>query len=201
MTTQSEKDAEMAETTEEGSAEAAGAPAGRQVSVSLRSLALGALLAGLVVAVGVLGWLYAGARSELGQQAQRASDEQHARQVALDYAVGAAEMDFRDLGGWKTRLVAGTSPELAARLGEAADSMEQILVPLQWQSTARPVAAVVRSSAGGVLVVDAFVSVLTKTTQAPQGLQSTATYSMTLGPSDDWRVTDVGGIDAVMRGR
>jgi hypothetical protein len=79
--------------------------------------------------------------------------------------------------------------------------MEQILVPLQWDSTAKPLAAIARSSVDGAYVVDAFVSVLTKTTQAPQGLQSTATYSITIDSNRDWLITDVGGMDAVVGAR
>ena len=118
--------------------------------------------------------------------------------MALDYAVNAAAMDFKDLGAWKSRLVEGTSPQLKEKLSKAADSMEQILVPLQWNSTAKPLVAKVRSQEGGIYVVDAFVSVLTKTVQAPEGLQSTATYSITLDGNNNWQITDVGGIDAVM---
>ncbi|CAJ1579454.1 hypothetical protein [[Mycobacterium] wendilense] len=173
----------------------------RQISLSVRSLLVGGLVAVLLVAVGALAWLYLDARSQLDAQARQAADNERAQQVAMDYAVSAAQMDFRDLAAWKARLVAGTSPELSARLGEAADSMEQILTPLQWESTAKPVAAIVRSSTGGVYVVDAFVSVLTKTTQSPQGLQSTATYSITLDADNDWQITDVGGIDAALGGR
>lgn len=181
---------------------AAPEPAGpRQVSLSVRTLLVGALVAVLVVAVGVLAWLYIDARGELDDQARQAANNERAQQVALDYAVAAAEMDYRDLPAWKGRLVAGTSPELSTKLGDAADSMEQILAPLQWQSTAKPVAAIVRSNAGDVYVVDSFVSVLTKTTQAPQGLQSTATYSITIDGNNDWQITDVGGIDAVLGGR
>ncbi|MGE2724209.1 hypothetical protein [Mycolicibacterium pulveris] len=173
----------------------------RQVSISLRTLVFGAVVLVLAAAVGVLGWLYLDARGELDAQARQAADNQRAEQVAIDYAVQAAQMDHRDINAWKSRLVAGTSPELNERLSEAADSMEQILTPLQWESTAKPLAAVVRSSAGGVFVVDAFVSVLTKTTQAPDGLQSTATYSVTIDSNQDWLITDVGGIDAVLGSR
>ncbi|WP_326548628.1 hypothetical protein QGN32_11170 [Mycolicibacterium sp. ND9-15] len=173
----------------------------RQVSISLRTLLFGALVLALAAGLGVFAWLYVDARSELDAQARQAAGNQRAEQVAMDYAVAAAQMDFRDLNAWKGRLVAGTSPELTKKLGEAADSMEQILTPLQWESTARPLAAVVRSSVGGAYVVDAFVSVLTKTTQAPQGLQSTATYSVTIDSNQDWLITDVGGIDAVVGAR
>ena len=79
--------------------------------------------------------------------------------------------------------------------------MEQILVPLQWNSTSKPLAAKVHSSSGRVYVVDSFVSVLTKTAQSAEPLQSTATYSVTIDSSKDWQITDVGGIGAAVKGR
>ena len=191
----------MGETPETPERKTAEPKAPRQLSVSVRTLAVGTVLAALVLAVGVLSWLYLDARGELTAAASRDADRERAQQVAIDYAVGAARMDHRDLSDWKIRLVAGASPELSARLGEAADSMEQILTPLRWESTAKPVAAIVRSEAGDRYVVDAFVSVLTKTAQAPQGLQSTATYSITVDPQRGWAITDVGGIDAALGGR
>lgn len=192
---------ETPETPETPERKTAEPKAPRQLSVSVRTLAVGTVLAALVLAVGVLSWLYLDARGELTAAASRDADRERAQQVAIDYAVGAARMDHRDLSDWKIRLVAGASPELSARLGEAADSMEQILTPLRWESTAKPVAAIVRSEAGDRYVVDAFVSVLTKTAQAPQGLQSTATYSITVDPQRGWAITDVGGIDAALGGR
>ncbi|ODR05991.1 hypothetical protein BHQ15_14555 [Mycolicibacillus koreensis] len=177
----------------------------RQVSVPLATLVRAGVIGVLTVLVVVLGVLYWGARRDLAAEASQARDDERAQQVALDYAVGAARMDFRDLRTWQNDLVAGTSPQLSAKLTDAAESMEQILTPLQWESTAKPLAAVVRSHNGGgdrggadIYVVDAFVSVFTKTTQAPDGLQSTATYSITLDRGQDWQITDVGGIDAVL---
>lgn len=190
-------------TDDEGATDAPDEPtsSAQQVSIPLRTLLLGALGVVLAVCVGVLAWLYLDARSDLDAQQRQAADNQRAEQIAMDYAVDAAQMDFGDLSAWKERLVQGTSAELTEKLGEAADSMEQILVPLQWESTAKPLAATVRSEVDGAYVVDAFVSVLTKTTQAPQGLQSTATYSVTIDSNQDWTITDVGGIDAVVGGR
>ncbi|BBY55751.1 hypothetical protein H7J07_20010 [Mycobacterium koreense] len=177
----------------------------RQVSVPLATLVRAGVIGVLTVLVVVLGVLYWGARRDLAAETSQARDDERAQQVALDYAVGAARMDFRDLRTWQNDLVAGTSPQLSAKLTDAAESMEQILTPLQWESTAKPLAAVVRSHNGGgdrkgadIYVVDAFVSVFTKTTQAPDGLQSTATYSITLDRGQDWQITDVGGIDAVL---
>ncbi|WP_167104350.1 hypothetical protein [Mycobacterium sp. DL592] len=172
--------------------------AGRRFSVSLRALLIALLVSLLVVAVAVLAWLYIGARTTLAAQERAAAAQSHAEEIATDYAVSAAEMDYQDFNAWKVKLVNGTSPELKDKLTKAADSMQQILGPLQWKSSARPLAAKVRSEAGGVYTVDAFVSVLTKTIQAPAGLQSTATYSITLDSKNNWQITDVGGIDAAV---
>lgn len=172
--------------------------AGRTISLSVRGLSLGVLITALVAALGVMCWLYIGANSKVDAQAQQMVDNQHAEQVALDYAVRAAVMDHKDLGPWKSALVEGTTPELGKKLTDAAGAMEQILLPLQWSSTAKPIAAKVRSHDNGIYVVDAFVSVMTKTIQAPQDLQSTATYSVTINPDDEWKISDVGGIGQVV---
>jgi Mce-associated membrane protein len=169
-----------------------------RLSISVRSLMIAAVVAALVGAVVVLACLYVGAQLKLDFRARQSENNTHAEKVALDYAVNAAEMNFADLNGWKVKLVAGTSPELKGKLTKAAQEMEQILVPLQWSSTARPLVAKVRSDTGGAYVVDCFVSVFTKTVQAPEPLQSTATYSITIDSNKDWQISDVGGVGVVV---
>jgi hypothetical protein len=159
---------------------------------------IAAVICLLTGALGVLGWLYTGAQEKLDAQAREASNIQRAEEISTDYAVHAAEMDYQDFNAWKVKLVNGTSPELKEKLTKAADSMEQVLAPLQWKSKAKPLAAKVRSNAGGIYTVDSFVSVLTKTMQAPDGLQSTATYSITIDSNNGWHITDVGGIDSAL---
>ena len=176
------------------------AKSGARVSLSVRGLIIGAVIVVLVATTGVLGWLYMGSRHELGAQAQKADNYARAEKIALDYAVNAAAMNASDLSTWKAKLVAGTTPELNDKLSKAATSMEQILVPLQWNSTATPLAAKVRSTDGSTYVVDAFVSVQTKTVQAPDPLQSTAAYSITIDSSKNWQISDVGGIGAMVGG-
>ena len=170
----------------------------RSVTFSVRGLAMVAIVVALVSAVAAMSWLYLDARHQLDAQAARSGNDVRAEKIALDYAVSAASMDYRDLPGWQVKLVAGTSSELNAKLTEAGKSMEQVLVPLKWSSTAQPLAAKVRSSTGGVFVVDSFVSVQTKTVQAPDALQSTATYSTTIDSNNNWQITDVGGIGSAM---
>lgn len=170
----------------------------KSVSISLRSLIVGGLIVALVAVSAVLGWLYVDARHQLSAQATQSANDARAEKVALDYAVNAATMDYKDLQAWKVKLVAGTSPELSKKLSDAGTSMEQVLVPLQWSSTAQPLVAKVRSTTGGIYVVDSFVSVQTKTVQAPDALQSTATYSTTIDSNNNWLITDVGGIGSAM---
>jgi Mce-associated membrane protein len=156
------------------------------------------VIALLVVAVGVMTWFYLGAQRKLDEQARQAEGNTHAEKIALDYAVSAAAMNFKDLDAWKAQLVAGTSPELKDKLSKAGTSMEQILVPLQWNSTSSPLAAKVVSVTGGTYVVDSFVSVLTQTLQSPDPLRSTATYSVTIDSNNGWQISDVGGVGAVV---
>jgi Mce-associated membrane protein len=173
-------------------------PARRRISLSVRGLAVASVIVALVVAVGVMTWFYLGAQRKLDEQARQAEGNTHAEKIALDYAVNAAAMNFKDLDAWKTQLVAGTSPELKDKLSKAGTSMEQILVPLQWNSTSSPLAAKVVSQIGGTYVVDSFVSVLTQTLQNPDPLRSTATYSVTIDSNNGWQISDVGGVGAVV---
>jgi Mce-associated membrane protein len=182
----------------EGSEDASRPRRRLSISISARSLAVALIIAVLVAAVAAFAWLYIDARGALDAKTHGSENNAHAEKIALDYAVNAAAMDFKDLNAWKVKLVADTSQELNDKLTKAATSMEQILVPLQWVSSAQPITATVRSSTGGTYVVNCFVSVETKTVQAPDPLQSTATYSLTIDSNKDWQITDVGGIGAVV---
>ncbi|OHU16671.1 hypothetical protein BKG75_06955 [Mycobacteroides chelonae] len=175
-------------------------------SVRRDVVVMSALLALSLAGGGWLGWLWhqsqrsvAAARSELNAVQDAASSRRHAEDVALNYAKGAAQMDYKDIPGWTRQLTANTSPELTKKLKDAASSMEQIIVPLQWTSAPTPITATTRSDRDGVFVVNCFVSVMTKNTQAPDGVQSTATYTVTVNKNDNWRITDVGGVDSALR--
>jgi len=199
-----ESQTEGAADTDPAEPEVADAPSGKKaprrlrLTITLRSLVTAAVITALVAAVAAFAWLYLDAQRKLDAQARQSEDYAHAEKIALDYAVNAAEINFSDLNAWKAKLVAGTSPALKDKLSKAAEQMEQILVPLQWSSTAHPLLAKVRSATGGAYVVDCFVSVLTKTVQSPGPLQSTATYSVTIDSNKNWEISDVGGIGAVV---
>src|SRR5882757_10004757 len=88
------------------------------ISIGLRSLVIGVVIAALVAAGTAMGWLYFDAQRKLDAEAAHSENYAHAERVALDYAVNAAAMNFQDLGGWKVKLVAGTSPELNDKLSK-----------------------------------------------------------------------------------
>ena len=169
-----------------------------RISVSFRALLVATVIVVLLASQGYVIWLYIGAKTKLDQQAVQADNDNRAEKLALDYAVDAARIDYQDLDHWKKDLIKGTTPELEQKLNEAGKSMEQVLVPLQWKSDATPLVAKVRSRNNGIYVVSAFVAVNTKTMQAPDGLQSTASYAVTIDSNNDWKISDVGGIGTVI---
>lgn len=170
---------------------------GPSITIGLRSALSALVIVALALAVCVLAWNNHSTHAAMDDINARAADDRRAEQTALDYAVGAANLNYQDLAGWHKQLTKGTTPDLTNKLSQAATTMEQIIVPLQWVSTATPLTAKVRSRDNGHDVVDTFVSVVTKSAQAPDGLQSTATYSVTVDRTN-WQITDVGGIGAVV---
>lgn len=175
---------------------------GRSISVRTLLRVGGTLLVVVVVAVtiGVLSWRLHSESSANTAITEAAANDERAEQIALDYATGAAEMNFQDPVAWRERLTQGTTSELGNRLTQAATSMEQLITPLQWTSTAQPITAKVESSSGGLYDVIAFVNVLTKNAQSPSGIESTATYKMTIDGNQDWVITEISGIDSALDG-
>lgn len=169
-----------------------------ETAITVKTIVSAGLAAAVVVALGVLGWQLHAKSNDLDNLRAGQVAQAHAEEVALDYATGAAQMDFHDLASWRGRLTKGTSPELAKRLSQAGTSMEQIITPLQWISTASPAAAKVTSETNGVYSVDCFVNVNTKNSQAPDGIQSTAAYKLTVDSHNNWLITDIGGSNSVL---
>ncbi|MEV6217123.1 hypothetical protein [Nocardia sp. NPDC051833] len=148
----------------------------------------------LLVSTAVFAMLYRSADADLAAREAKSVDDRHAEQVASNYAVGASTIDYRDTRAWLNRLKAGTTPELAAKFEATSPQLEQILLPLQWTSTATPLSAQVISEAGGIYKVNAYLTVTSTSAQTPTGAQTTVTYSLTLDRNADWKITDVGGL-------
>ncbi|WP_211188696.1 hypothetical protein [Gordonia asplenii] len=172
----------------------------RSRPISLQQLVTGIAALVLVVAIVVLSWQLIAKSDDLSSMQQAQADRAHAEQVALDYATGAAKMDYQDPAQWQGRLTKGTTPELADRLRKASTSMEQLIKPMQWTSTSEKLTAQVQSVKDGVYQVAAFVSVYTKNVQAPDGIESTATYKMTIDSNNNWVITEISGIPTSLGG-
>ncbi|WP_308015210.1 hypothetical protein [Nocardia coffeae] len=154
-------------------------------------------VAGLIAA-SVLAWSLVSVRHELSDRDHTAADRAHAQQVATDYAVGASTIDFHDLNAWQVKLKAHTAPPLANKFDATAPKLQDILVPLQWTSTANPIGSVVSSDNGGVYKVNVFLNVSSTNAQTPNGAQTTVTYDVTVDGNNNWQITDVGGMDAAL---
>lgn len=139
--------------------------------------------------------LYFGAHGDLADRDAAAADTAHAQQVALDYSVRAATVDYHDTKTWYGNLKQGTAPNLAGKFDATSAQLDQILLPLQWTSKATPITAAVTSSSNGVYKINAFLQVTSTSAQNPQGGQTTVTYSITVDKNNNWQITDVGGAD------
>lgn len=179
----------------------AASPAASQpaaVSIPLSSLLWGAavaILAALVVVFGVMWW---SAKGDLDDRDAQAADVARAEQVATEYAVGAATVNYQDINAWVGKLKANTTPQLSTKFDATAPKLEQILIPLKWTSTAAPISAKVMSQENGVYKVNVFVNVNSTNAQTPEGAQTTVTYTVTLDKNSDWKITDVGGSDGAL---
>ncbi|MRH90864.1 hypothetical protein GFY24_26075 [Nocardia sp. SYP-A9097] len=170
----------------------------KTVSLRLSSLvtaAAGVLLVGALITASAL-WL--NAHGELSDRDAAAANIQHAEQVATDYSVGASNINFSDLNSWTGRLKANTTPRLADKFDATASKLQDILVPLEWTSSATPVTAKVMSHNNGVYQVNVFLNVTSTNAQNPQGVQTTVTYNVAVDPGNGWKVADVGGMNLAL---
>ncbi|MET9325300.1 hypothetical protein [Tsukamurella sp. NPDC003166] len=180
----------------------------RGIVVTPLMLGLAAVVVVLAVAATAFGFLWLSASSDRddarGQLASITHTEDRnarAKDVAVKYAIGAATVDYQNLDPWRTALVANTTPELANTLKTASTDLEQVYVPLQWQSTATPLGTVVVSDKDDIMVVNVFVNVVTKSTQRPQGIPSVTTYALTIDTKQNWVISDVSSIDGALGGK
>ncbi|WP_316575758.1 hypothetical protein [Nocardia canadensis] len=170
----------------------------RSVSFSLNAV-IGVAAAVAAVAIMVtLGGLLWSARAELAAQRATADDQRRAEQIAADYAVGASTINYQDLNPWFAELKSNTAPALANKFDATAPALREILVPLKWTSNSTPITAKVMSEANGLYQVNVFVNVTSTSAQAPEGGQSTVTYTVSVDRGADWKITDVGGMNGAL---
>ncbi|MFD5177561.1 hypothetical protein ACFWM1_17255 [Nocardia sp. NPDC058379] len=172
--------------------------AAKKVTLSVATVSTAAAVAVLTAATATFGLLYWHARDELSGRDAAAQSSEHAKQIAMDYAVGAATVDYRNTQAWFTSLKKGTNAALSTKFDATAAQLEQIMVPLQWTSTAAPITAAVTSDSPGIYKVNAFLNVNSTNAQNPQGLRTTVTYAITVDENTGWQITDVGGLDGAL---
>jgi len=114
------------------------------------------------------------------------------RQIAEQYALGAAAMDYRDMAAWKKRVVWHTSPELTRTLEAAAADLDEVARGVDMVSTASEANSVMAPSTDPkVTIVKVFVNVTTKSSVRPEGFTSIASYKLTMDNTRDYLITDV----------
>lgn len=164
------------------------APARRAPSATIRTVFATVVVVALV-AVSVL--LYLQTRT-LSDERAAAADRARAEQIAADYAVKAATMDYRDLTPWLNAMKTGVTPELSAKFDSITDTMREILTPLRMTTTGKALFAKVVSEVNGIYQVKVAVDVSSQNVQAPQGTVSTTAYSVSIDRGRDWVITEVG---------
>ncbi|WP_232541593.1 hypothetical protein [Nocardia bovistercoris] len=187
--------------TDDAAREASPPPGARTVSIRLSTVVTGVVIAALVISTVVFAVLYFSAESTLSDRDQVAADDKHAEEIASSYALGASTIDYRDVNAWLGRLKTGTTPQLSAKFDATGPQLEQILLPLQWNSTATPLSAQVLSESGGVYKVNAYLNVNSTSAQNPAGGQTTVTYSLTIDRNANWQISDVGGLQNAIGGK
>ncbi|MET9326169.1 hypothetical protein [Tsukamurella sp. NPDC003166] len=128
----------------------------------------------------------------LGSERDAAADRARAEQIASDYAVKAATMDYRDLTPWLNGVKEGTTPELSKKFDAIVDLMREVLTPLRLTSTGKASFAKTTSEVNGIYQVKVAVDVSSQNVQAPQGTVTTSTYSVTLDRNRSWVITEAG---------
>lgn len=163
---------------------------------------LGAAAVVFLIAAVVFATLWATDDSsrELADLQGRLDTEATAESVASEYAMAVSAVDYEDLDGWRTALTTGVSDQLAPKLEAAVDVVGPWLTRMEYNSTARLLAADVSESNGDTFVVQVFVDMTSRSRQTPEGVAATATYTVTMDRASDWTITDVGGVGAGLPG-
>jgi Mce-associated membrane protein len=153
-----------------------------------------------LVAVGAV-WKAVDYRDELDALRSAQADAERAEQVASDYAVRAAAIDYRNFDPWFASLKSGVDETLANQFATSEPALRDLLGQLQWVSSGNLVGSSIESHNDGTYVVQVFVDVSTSNVQSPDGVQTTALYPITVDKNADWQITDISGGVAPLPGK
>lgn len=178
-------------------------PAWWRRAVGSRALWIGAaavVIVALAVAAGVFAWQAHDQRGQLNDLRERTANSARAQQVASDYAVAAARIDYRNFDPWFTSLRRNVAPRLADQFSASEPALRDLLGQLQWVSTGTLVGSDIASQNGSTYVVQVFVDVTTSNVQSPDGVKTTALYPITVD-RNNWQITDISGGVAPLPGK
>lgn len=151
------------------------------------------IIAVLVIALGVTTWKAISYRDDYRSLSTTNADADRAREVASDYAVKAALIDYRNFDPWFTNLKTGVDQAMSQQFATSEPALRDLLGQLQWVSEGTLVGSDITSRSGDTYVVQVFVDVTVSNVQSPAGVKTTALYPITLDKKRDWLITDISG--------
>lgn len=158
------------------------------------------VIVGLLVVTGVSLWQMRSLQTQLDAERSQNADALHAQQVAADYAVAAAHIDYRNFDPWFASLRRGVNDRLAGQFSSSEPALRDLLGQLQWTSTGSLVGSDITAQHDGKYEVQVFVDVTTSNVQSPQGVKTTALYPITI-EKNGWRISDISGGVAPIPGK
>lgn len=155
--------------------------------------ALAALVVVLAVVAGVAVYFASSYRDDYTTLKDANSDAQRAQDVASDYAVKAALINYRDFDPWFAALRTNVDDKMRQQFTTSESVLRQLLGQLQWVSKGDLVGSDIKSQNNGVYVVQVFVDVQVTNVQSPGGVKTTALYPITVDKNKNWTITDISG--------
>ncbi|GAB19802.1 hypothetical protein GOEFS_095_00370 [Gordonia effusa NBRC 100432] len=156
----------------------------------------------VVVAIAIVAaivWIIVDARSQLSSArnentaaAQVTADEQRAEKVAADYAKSASDLDFTKSADWPAKLSVNTTDVLTQRFRQVATDMQQIFVPIKWQSHGSVIDSHVVNQSKGVYTVYTTVNLIQTSSQFTDGRSTITVYKIDVDRNQDWKISNVG---------
>lgn len=167
------------------------ASASRRPRLLVGSLAV--LVVVLAVVAGVAVYFASSYRDDYTTLRDANSDAQRAEDVASDYAVKAALINYRDFDPWFAALRTNVDDTMRQQFTTSESVLRQLLGQLQWVSKGDLVGSDIKSQNNGVYVVQVFVDVQVTNVQSPGGVKTTALYPITVDKNKNWTITDISG--------
>jgi len=154
---------------------------------------LAALVVILAVVAGVAVYYASSYRDDYTTLRDANADAQRAEDVASDYAVKAALINYRDFDPWFAALRTNVDDKMRQQFASSESVLRQLLGQLQWVSKGDLVGSDIKSQNNGVYVVQVFVDVQVTNVQSPGGVKTTALYPITVDRNKNWTITDISG--------